>query len=141
SEAAGVFYAVQSLKSMFPPNSWSGKQRSISISAVEVADEPRFGYRAFMMDVARNFQPKEQVLKVLDLMSSYKLNVLHFHLNDDEGWRLEIPSLPELTEVGAKRAHNTKGQSLPPSYGSGPDTTNQAGTGYYSKSDFIEILK
>src|SRR5690606_2243171 len=116
-------------------------QRSITIPAVEVSDEPRFGYRAFRMDVARNFQSKEQVMTVLDLMASYKMNVLHFHLNDDEGWRLEIPSLPELTEVGARRAHSIDEQSLPPSYGSGPDATNKAGTGYYSKSDFIEILK
>ena len=68
-------------------------------------DAPRFGYRGFMLDVARNFQPKAEVLRVLDLMARYKLNVLHFHLTDDEGWRLEIPSLPELTTVGARRGH------------------------------------
>ena len=60
----------------------------------------RFGYRGMHVDVARNFYPKETILKLLDIMSMYKLNQFHFHLTDDEGWRLEIPGLPELTEVG-----------------------------------------
>src|SRR5690606_4122203 len=77
TEPAGAFYGIQSLKSIFPPSAWSGKQRSITIPAVEVSDGPRFGNRAFMMDVDRNFQSKEQVMKVLDLMASYKMNVLH----------------------------------------------------------------
>ncbi|RRN77422.1 beta-N-acetylhexosaminidase, partial [Pseudoxanthomonas sp. SGD-10] len=141
SSPTGVFYGIQSMKSMFPPE-LSRKQQVITLPAVEVIDSPRFAYRAFMMDVARNFQPKEQVLKVLDLMAFYKLNVLHFHLNDDEGWRLEIPSLPELTEVGSKRAHSLDSRStLPASYGSGPSVDNPFGTGYYSRADFIHILK
>jgi hexosaminidase len=95
-----------------------------------------------MMDVARNFQAKEQVLKILDLMALYKLNVLHFHLNDDEGWRLEIPALPELTEVGGRRGHTLDGKAhLPPSYGSGPEPGLLPGSGFYSKADFVEILK
>lgn len=140
--STGVFYGIQSLKSMLPPEALATKQQAITLAAVEVSDSSRFAYRAFMMDVARNFQSKEQVLKVLDLMASYKLNVLHFHFNDDEGWRLEIPSLPELTEVGSKRGHTLDSKStLPASYGSGPDISNPFGTGYYSREDFIHILK
>ena len=75
-----------------------------------------------MLDVARNFQPKAQVLRVLDLMARYKMNVLHFHLTEDEAWRVEIPSLPELTAVGARRGHTLdSSRHLPPAFGSGGD--------------------
>jgi hexosaminidase len=141
SDAAGAFYATKSLVNLFPPKVWLGRSEPFNINALTVKDQPRFGYRSFLMDVARNFQSKDQVKKVIDLMSIYKLNTLHFHLNDDEGWRLEIPALPELIEVGAKRAHNFTNANLQPSYGSGPSLDNSAGTGYYSKADFIEILK
>ncbi|WP_026462266.1 family 20 glycosylhydrolase [Adhaeribacter aquaticus] len=142
SSAAGAFYGIQSLKTMLSPAAFSGKENSVQISGVEVKDAPRFSYRGFMMDVARNFQTKEEVLKVLDVMALYKMNVFHFHFSDDEGWRIEIPSLPELTTVGATRAHTTDYKtSISPSYGSGPDAQNTTGTGYYSKADFIDILK
>jgi hexosaminidase len=139
---AGAFYAIQSLKMLMPLSVWKAKQAQIAIPAIEITDEPRFAYRSFMLDVARNFQTKAQIFKVLDLMALYKLNNLHFHLNDDEGWRLAIPALPELTQVGAKRGHtlNDK-QNLQPSYGSGPDTNTFPGSGFYSRADFIEILR
>lgn len=141
SAKPGIFYAIQSLKMMMPPNSWAKKQKSIVIPSAKVSDEPRFAYRSFMLDVARNFQTKQQVFKILDLLALYKINTFHFHLNDDEGWRLEIPSLPELTEVGAKRGHTlTDRNLLHPSYGSGAES-NFPGTGFYTKTDFIEILK
>lgn len=139
---AGAFYAIQSLKTLIAPTAWSAVQKSVTIPGVEVTDEPRFGYRAFMIDVARNFHNKRDMLRILDLMALYKLNILHFHFSDDEGWRVEIPSLPELTQVGAKRGHSTTWRDmLPPSYGSGPDTTNAAGTGHFSRNDFVEILR
>ncbi len=99
----GICYGIQSLKMLLPPTAWTTPQPTLAVPGVEVTDAPRFGWRAMMLDVARNFQPKAQILKLLDLMALYKLNVLHFHLNDDEGWRVEIPSLPELTAVGSKR--------------------------------------
>ena len=137
----GIFYGIQSLKTLIPPQAYKGSQTSVAIPTVEVVDSARFGHRAFMMDVARNFQPKQQVLKVLDLMALYKLNVLHFHFSDDEGWRLQIPGLPELTEVGARRGHTDKDDAfLHPSFGSGPDLTSH-GSGFYTKDEFIEILK
>jgi hexosaminidase len=142
STGAGMFYGIQSLKSLLPGHAWLGKMQSIKVPGILVTDAPRFGYRGLMLDVARNFHSKKQVLKVLDLMSLYKLNTLHFHLNDDEGWRIEIPSLPELTEVGAKRGHTeTNTDHLQPAYASGPDVNNLYGSGYYSKADYIEILK
>ncbi|WP_240534824.1 family 20 glycosylhydrolase [Pedobacter aquae] len=142
TQTAGAFYAIQSLKMLMPLSVWKAQQTQITIPAIEITDEPRFAYRSFMLDVARNFQTKAQILKVLDLMALYKLNNLHFHLNDDEGWRLEIPALPELTQVGAKRGHTLDDkQNLQPSYGSGSDTSAFPGSGFYSKSDFIEILR
>ncbi|MFD2872484.1 family 20 glycosylhydrolase [Mucilaginibacter ximonensis] len=142
SSGVGIFYGIQSLKTLLPASAWNHPQKNIPVTGVTVADKPRFGYRAFMLDVARNFQPKSEILKLLDVMSLYKLNVLHFHLTDDEGWRLQIPALPELTAVGSRRAHSiNESKNLHPALGSGPFLTNTAGTGHYSKADFIEILK
>lgn len=140
--SAGMFYGIQSLQTLLPPRALGQKADTISLPGLTVNDAPRFAYRAFMMDVARNFQPKSEVIKVLDVMGLYKLNVLHLHFSDDEGWRVEMPSLPELTAVGGTRAYSPdQKRSLTPSYGSGPLATNPAGTGFYSKADFVEILK
>ena len=142
STAAGVFYGIQSLKNLLPPQSWKAKQTAITLEGVAITDAPRFGHRAVMLDVSRNFQTKEQVIKILDLLALYKINVMHFHLNEDEAWRLEIPGLPELIEVGSKRGHTLDDANhLVPSYGSGPDVANITGTGYYSREDFVELLK
>jgi hexosaminidase len=144
ADAAGGFCAIQSLKQLFPPDSWdpASKRRTIAIPAVEIEDRPRFPFRAFMLDVARNFESKQNILRLIEVMSLYKLNTFHFHLNDDEGWRLEIPGLPELTEVGAARGYPyANNERLQPAYGSGPAETNSFGTGFYSRADFIEILK
>jgi len=142
STTAGIFYGIQSLKTLIPASAYAHPQKVIQIPCVEVKDEPRFPYRAFVLDVARNFQTKAQVLKFLDAMALYKLNVLHFHLTDDEGWRIALPSLPELTEVSSERGHTLDNKHfLQPSHGSGPDTGKLAGSGHYSRADYIEILK
>ncbi|ALI98432.1 family 20 glycosylhydrolase [Rufibacter tibetensis] len=139
---AGAFYGTQSLKTLLPASALAKKQTSVAVAGVQVKDAPRFGHRAFMLDVARNFHQKKEVLKLLDLMALYKLNVFHFHLNDDEGWRIEIPGLPELTQVGGRRGHSLDEKNfLQPSYGSGPDVENVTGSGFYTRADFIEILK
>ena len=138
----GVFYGIQSLKGLFPHEAWRETQESITLPGVTIADEPRFGHRAVMLDVARNFQTKEQVMKVMDLLAFYKVNVLHFHLTEDEAWRIEIPGLPELTEVGGRRGHTVDdADRLMPSYGSGPDVTQAPGSGYYSRADYVEMLR
>lgn len=146
SHQSGMFYGIQSLKALLPIDGWRSKQSEISVQGARIKDAPRFSHRAFMMDVARNFQPKDQVLKILDLLAFYKINVLHFHLTDDEGWRLEIPGLPELTAVGGRRGHTLdERDNLIPSYGSGPVADAISGSpfasGHYSRADFIEILK
>lgn len=93
--------------------------------AVRIADGPRFGYRGFMLDIARHFQPVETICEVLDLMAELKLNALHLHLTDDQGWRLEIEGRPQLTEVGA--ATQCGG-------GAGP-----GGGGYLTRADYRRI--
>jgi hexosaminidase len=139
---AGAFYGIQSLLSLIPASAYAHPQKEIRIPCVEVKDQPRFAYRAFMLDVGRNFQTKKQVERILDLLALYKINIFHFHLTEDEGWRLEIPSLPELTAVGAMRGHTLDSKAfLPAAHGSGPETGSLPGSGFYSKSDYIEILK
>jgi len=140
NSVAGVFYGLQSLRDILPlrPEPKAG----LDLPLINVVDSPRFGYRGFHLDVARNFQSKETVLKILDLMARYKLNKFHFHLTDDEGWRLEIPSIPELTSIGGRRGHAVhEDDLLPPAYGSGPDVNDQYGSGHYSRQEYIEILK
>ena len=87
----GVFYGIQSLLSLDEPDGM--------VPHVTINDAPRYEYRGMELDVGRNFMPKSEVLKLIDTIAMYKLNKFHFHLTDDEGWRLEIPGLPELTEV------------------------------------------
>lgn len=133
STAAGLFYALQSIKSLH-----KGLADKSHFPCLEVKDEPRYSYRGFMLDIARNFRDKSVVLKYLDLMAENKLNVFHFHFIEDEAWRIEIPGLPELTEVGAWRSplHHF-GNALKPAYGSGVNESKQ----YLTRQDFIDILK
>src|SRR5262249_30470290 len=121
TDSAGVFYAIQSLRSWLPVEAYRGTNRELSLDAARIHDAPRFRYRGLHLDVARNFQSKQTVEKLLDLMAFYKLNRLHLHLTDDEGWRIEIRALPELTEIGGYRGHTLDElDHLLPSQGSGP---------------------
>jgi hexosaminidase len=142
---AGVFYGLQTLRGLLPPPAappTPGGGGGVTLSALHVVDAPRFGYRGFMLDVARNFHPKAAVLRTLDLMARYKLNVFHMHLTDDEGWRIEIAGLPELTTVGARRGHTLDSKNfLPPAYGSGGQVGKPYGSGFYSRADYIEIVR
>lgn len=133
-DETGVFYALQSLASLYQVN-------SNILPVGEVIDAPHYQFRGVLVDVARNFRDKGFILKLLDQMAAYKLNKLHLHLGDDEGWRLEIPSLPELTDIGAKRCFDqSEQQCLMPQLGAGLDTSSAA-NGYYSVADYQEILK
>jgi hexosaminidase len=136
---AGVFYGLQSLRNLLPaPTPRAG----LTLPAIRVVDAPRFGYRGFMLDVARNFHPKAAVLRTIDLLARYKLNVLHMHLTDDEGWRVEIAGLPELTTVGARRGHTLdSNRFLQPAFGSGPQVDRPWGSGFYSHADYVEIVR
>ncbi|MFN8254470.1 MAG: family 20 glycosylhydrolase [Bacteroidales bacterium] len=142
SDAAGVFYGIQSLISLLPKGLFNKSVSDVEIAAVEINDAPRFAYRGFLLDVSRNFQKKEAVLKLIDVLSFYKINLLNLRITEDEAWRLEIKGLPELTQMGSKRGHTLFSDTcLTPSFGSGPFTTNPQGTGYYSREDFKEIIK
>ncbi|HEY3221559.1 MAG TPA: family 20 glycosylhydrolase [Gemmatimonadales bacterium] len=136
---AGVFYGLQSLRALLPPPSSRG---ALILPVLRVVDAPRFGYRGFMLDVARNFHPKAAVLRTLDLLARYKLNVFHMHLTDDEGWRVEIAGLPELTAVGARRGHTLDSKRfLQPAFGSGPRVDQPYGSGFFSHAGYVEIVR
>ncbi|XP_067653394.1 beta-hexosaminidase-like [Haliotis asinina] len=129
----GVFYAIHSLLMLLN----GGRV----LPQTRITDAPRFEYRGMHLDVARNFHRKQDVMKLLGAMSAYKLNRFHFHLSDDEGWRLEIPGLPELTRVGSRRCHDlSENLCLLPQVGSGPDT-GTSGSGFYTIGDYREILQ
>ncbi len=116
-EAAGIFYGLQTLRQLLPADRerpgfrFAGTlvtiPKSSTIAAVTIRDQPRFGWRGMMLDVSRTFFPKEYVKQFIDLMARYKYNVFHWHLTDDQGWRVEIKSLPRLTQIGAWRAPRT----------------------------------
>ena len=134
-DAAGAFYGLMSILSLVPADG------TAQIATLEARDTPRFAYRAAFLDVARNFHSKQAVLRLLDQMAAWKMNVFHFHLSDDEGWRIEIPGLPELTGVGSQRCHDVSEQHcLLPQLGSGPFSDNN-GSGYFSRADYIEIVE
>ena len=104
--AAGLFYALQSIKKMLPANVAAGVLRAdteYTLPLVTIKDAPRFRYRGFMLDVSRHFFTTDEVKKILRLMALYKMNHFHWHLTDDQGWRVEIKKYPKLTSVGAVR--------------------------------------
>ena len=143
SDPAGVFYGIQSLLALIPPADLAREVSSVKIPCAEISDAPRFHFRGFLLDVARNFQGKDAVHKLIDLLAFYKINTLNLRLTDDEGWRLEIKGLPELNLVGSRRGHTLDSKDyLPPSFGSGPfpDSAGNHGSGFYSRDDLIDII-
>jgi len=137
SDRAGALYGLQSLKQLFLASSLENN----ILKHMDIIDSPRFSYRGMLLDISRNFYGPEKIKQILDYLSFFKINHLDFRLTDDEGWRLEIPGLEELTEIGSKRAYTKdEFESLIPMYGSGPDI-NSTGSGYLSRVDFIEILQ
>ncbi|XP_045167590.2 N,N'-diacetylchitobiase-like [Mercenaria mercenaria] len=133
SSSKGAFYGTQTLISML--------ESSHTLPDMVIKDHPRFSYRGLMIDVSRNFHNKETIKKLIYIMSLYKLNKLHMHLTDDDGWRIEIPSIPELTKYGSRRCYNFENdRCLIPSLGSGPYSDKQ-GSGFYTVGDFRDILR
>ena len=133
----GLLYALQSLLqidhiAVLENRSWP---------IIKIVDKPRFTYRGFMLDISRNFYGLPKLKQIIDLMAMFKLNHFDIKLSDDEGWRLEIPGLPELTEIGSKRGFTTdESDRLIPMYGSGA-TGRETGNGFLSKEDFISLLQ
>ncbi len=141
NEEAGLFYGVQSLLQLFPKEIEAKdlvKDIEWKAPCVEIIDYPRVGWRGLMFDVARHFFTKNEVKQYIDNMARYKFNVLHLHLTDDEGWRIEIKGLPKLTDVGAwsvKKIGNF-GTFAPPA----ADEPRTYG-GFYTQEDLKEIIK
>ena len=132
SDEAGVFYAKQTLK-----------QWGDTIPCGRVIDYPDLPHRGIMLDVVRNYYPVDSIYRILDMMAYHKLNVLHFHLSDDEAWRLEIPGLPQLTDIGSKRGYTTdESDCLLPMYcGGWDDEAPTTANGYITREKYIELLK
>jgi hexosaminidase len=113
--AAGLFYAAQTLRQLFPPQIFSlrrvvGQAPAWQVPAVMIEDTPRFGWRGAMLDTSRHFMPVAFVERFIDLLALHKMNVFHWHLTDDQGWRIQIKKYPRLTEVGAWRAETLVGR-------------------------------
>lgn len=102
NQPAGIFYGIQSLYQLFPTD-FSHATTEIRFPTCQIIDYPRFGWRGLMVDVSRHFRTKQEMKEFIDQMVQYKFNILHWHLTDDQGWRIEIKSLPKLTEIGACR--------------------------------------
>lgn len=105
SSPAGLFYGLQTIKKILPANVMAGtnypRQKSYELPVVSIQDRPAYGYRGFMLDVSRHFFTADEIKRMLDVMSYYKLNRFHWHLTDDQGWRLPMDKYPLLTTVGA----------------------------------------
>jgi len=141
NKPAGLFYGMQSLLQLFPPDIESKsvvKNIQWKLPVVEIQDQPRFGWRGTMLDVSRHFFTKEEVKSFLDDMAKYKYNTLHFHLTDDQGWRIEIKSLPKLTQVGAWNVKKTGrfNYFTPPA-----DDEPRYYGGFYTQEDLKELIK
>ncbi|MEK9213106.1 family 20 glycosylhydrolase [Sphingomonas sp. 2378] len=133
ADAAGASYALRSLTQQM-----AGEGRTLRPLTVE--DAPRYGFRGLHIDLARNFHGKAEILKLIEQMAAYKLNRLHLHLGDDEGWRLQIASLPELAEVGAYRCADLSEKTcLQPQLGADP-ARDAATNGYLTAADYSDIL-
>ncbi|MET7593517.1 beta-N-acetylhexosaminidase [Streptomyces sp. NPDC004082] len=136
--AAGVFWGAQTLRQLLGPDAFRrapvrpGGRHTVPRLSVE--DGPRFPWRGLMLDVARHFTPKEGVLRYLDLLAAHKLNVFHFHLTDDQGWRVQIKEYPKLTEVGAWRSRTKFGHRASPLWEEKPHG------GFYTQDDIREIV-
>jgi hexosaminidase len=139
--AAGLFYGVQTLLQLLPKEIESSERVTNvawTIPAVTIADEPRFGWRGLMLDVARHFFTRQQVEDFIDDMVKFKYNVLHLHLTDDQGWRIQIESLPKLTEVGAWRPERKGRWGNTPK----PDPKEPKDYGgFYTHDDIRELVK
>lgn len=139
--ALGFFYALQSVKKMLPANVMAGvKDETITtftLPLVNITDEPRFAYRGFMLDVSRHFFTVEEVKRMIDVMSYYKLNAFHWHLSDDQGWRVEIKKYPKLTSVASIRSNSMQTDM----YERTQYWTNQQyGPYYYTQDEIMDVV-
>ncbi len=137
AKPAGFYYALQTLKQLMPRNVMAvvpaENSKGWSVPCIDIEDSPRFEWRGFMLDEGRHFYGKEEIKKIIDAMSAYKMNRFHWHLTEDQGWRIEIKKYPRLTEVGAWRESKVLGWGEVK-----PD--GQLYGGFYTKRDVKEIV-
>ena len=127
----GVFYGIQTLRKSIPAET---KGATILIPAGEIKDEPRFSYRGMHLDVGRHFFPKEFMKKYIDLLALHNMNTFHWHLTDDQGWRIEIKKYPKLTEIGSQRSRTVIGRNT-------QEYDNTPYGGFYTQEEAKEIVK
>lgn len=133
-DAAGASHALRSLAQQ------AAFERG-KLTSLRVEDAPEYGFRGLHIDLGRNFHSRDEILKIVEAMAAYKLNKLHLHLAEDEGWRIAIPALPELAEIGSKRCHDPSEQTcILPQLGAGPDGTGGV-NGYLTTADYVAIVK
>ena len=136
SHPNGFFYGVQTMYQLLPPAIYGKatvKRANWSLPAVEVEDAPRFPYRGLMLDVCRHFSTTDYIYKFIDMLAMHKMNTFHFHLTDDQGWRIEIKKYPKLTEIGSKRTETVIGRN------SGEYDGKPYG-GFYTQEEAKEIV-
>ncbi len=132
---AGVFYGVQTFLQLLPPEVYAGQlPERVPVACCEITDYPRFPYRGMMLDVARTFAPKEEVMRFIEHLARHKINRFHWHLADDEGWRIEIKSHPELTQIGGFRGTGSPVRAI---YGA----WDQRYGGFYTQEDIREVIE
>ena len=138
SHDKGWFYGFQSLKQLFPIDfeNAANSTKKVTLPGVIIKDEPRFSWRAFMLDEARHFKGKHQVKLLLDEMASLKMNTFHWHLVDDQGWRIEIKQYPKLTEVGAYRTNSQVG----PLKWKSNIRSGEPHSGFYTQNEIKELV-
>lgn len=132
----GLFYGFQTLRQLLPPDIYrQAKVEGVdwTVQGVYIDDYPRFEWRGLMMDVARHYMPKREVLRMIDLMAVHKMSVLHLHLTDDQGWRVEIKKYPKLTEVGSFRPQTVIGKNT-------GQFDGKPVSGFYTQDDLREIV-
>ncbi len=136
---AGLFYGAQTLRQLLPPAVFAAalqKDAAWSVPAVRIEDQPRFRWRGMMLDVCRHFMPKEHVLRFIDNLAMHKLNTFHWHLTDDQGWRIQIRKYPRLTEVGAWRKETRLGHER-----KNIGFDKQPHGGFYTQDEIREVVE
>ncbi|GAB3970931.1 family 20 glycosylhydrolase [Spirosoma terrae] len=134
STAKGLFYAAQTMRQLLPV----GQSATVTMPACAITDKPRYGYRGLHLDVSRHFMPVSFVKKFIDLMAMHKQNTFHWHLTDDQGWRIEIKKYPKLTQIGSKRAESIVGQyyqNYPQQFDGKPVS------GFYTQNDIKDVVR
>ncbi|UZR96414.1 beta-N-acetylhexosaminidase [Chondrinema litorale] len=135
ASSTGVFYGVQSFRQLLPTDfEYSTQPADILIPTIKITDTPRFPWRAFMLDESRHFKGSEEVKKLLDQMALLKMNTFHWHLTDDQGWRIEIKKYPKLTEIGSKRADTQTERKS-------DKRTGEPHEGFYTQKQIKEIIE